>query len=102
LFQQIARFGAEASGSAFGVDLDTPVATTLSGPGVVGYFEFVTTDFTDPNGSSEFVYGQLQVETLTITGGIPAVPLPAGAPLILTGLAALVGLGWRKRQSQRS
>jgi len=39
--------------------------------------------------------------TYAVATQVPPVPLPAGAPLVLSGLAALAGLGWRRRREGR-
>jgi hypothetical protein len=39
--------------------------------------------------------------TFAVWTEVGVIPLPAGAPLVLSGLAALEGLGWRKRRANR-
>jgi hypothetical protein len=39
--------------------------------------------------------------TFAVWTEVGVIPLPAGAPLVLSGLAALAGLGWRKRRADR-
>jgi hypothetical protein len=39
--------------------------------------------------------------TYAVWSEVTPIPLPAGAPLILTGFAALAALRWRKRRENR-
>ena len=44
----------------------------------------------------------LQISTGTISDHVAATPLPSGLPLFITGLVALVLLGWRRKQKMQA
>jgi hypothetical protein len=56
-------------------------------------FSFFTANIADFTNFDDFVYARWTEVTL--------IPLPAGAPLVLSGLAAFGALQWRKRRERR-
>jgi hypothetical protein len=66
---------------------------------VLDCFDLVTTPLTDCAGDFLFSQGARVLSAVVFdTKSSPAVPLPAGLPLVLTGLAGFAGLRMRKKR----
>lgn len=88
-------------GDALPINLDLPfslsgLASTGQFAGAFGFFSY------DPvlGGPSTYAFGSLYADTLDVSAVAPAaVPLPAGAGLVVTALAALRGLRSRRARA---